>query len=50
MNENAALALAVFVTATNSVPFNPAVNRIFVRFNDATGVTRGSTSVAVFSP
>jgi hypothetical protein len=38
---------SIFVTATGLVPFDPATNRIFVRFKDAGGVTRGSTSVAV---
>jgi hypothetical protein len=38
---------AIFVSATGLVAFDPAVNRIFVRFKDAGAVTRGSTSVAV---
>jgi len=29
------------------VPFDPANNRIFVRFKDPDDVTRGATSVAV---
>lgn len=38
---------ACFIASTGTVPFDPANNRIFVRFKDAVGVTRGSTSVAV---
>jgi len=36
----------IFVFAAGTVPFNPAVSRVFVRFKDQGGVTRGSTSVA----
>ena len=38
---------SVFAKGNGTVPFDPATNRIFVRFKDAGGVTRGSTSVAV---
>jgi len=38
---------SVFVTATGTVPFDPANNRIVVEFTDSGGVVRGSTSVAV---
>ena len=38
---------SVFVNGNGSIPFDPATNRIFVRFEDAGGETRGSTSVAV---
>jgi hypothetical protein len=38
---------AIFATGTGNVPFDPATNRIFVRFVDSGGITRGSTSVAV---
>ena len=40
---------AVFASASGPVPFDPATNRIFVRFRDDARVTRGSTSVAVRS-
>ena len=36
-----------FVTASGSIPFNPANARIFVRFLDDTGASHGSTSLAV---
>ena len=38
---------SIFVAGTGTVPFDPAHNRVFVRFKDGAGVTRGSTSVAV---
>ena len=44
---NATPTFGIFVMWTGLVPFDPAANRIFVRFKDADGVTRGSTSVAV---
>ena len=47
INTNATPTFGIFVTGTGTVPFDPATNRIFVRFKDSTGVTRGSTSVAV---
>jgi hypothetical protein len=37
----------VFAAATGDVLFVPETNRIFLRFKDGGGVTRGSTSVAV---
>jgi hypothetical protein len=47
INANATPTFGIFVGGTGNVPFNPATNRIFVRFKDVGGVTRGSTSVAV---
>ncbi len=38
---------SVFATATGDVPFDPAVNRIFIEFIDGSGALRGSASVAV---
>ena len=37
----------VFVTFVGVVSFDPAVNRVLVRFTDGNGITRGATSVAV---
>jgi len=47
IDANATPTFGLFVSATGVVPFDPATNRVFVRFKDAAGVTRGSTSVAV---
>ncbi len=38
---------AAFVTATGDIPFAPGQNRLFLSFDDANGVSRGGTSVAV---
>jgi hypothetical protein len=47
INANDTPTFAIFVAGTGNVSFDPAVNRIFVRFKDGGDVTRGSTSVAV---
>ena len=47
INANATPTFGIFVQGDGNVPFDPAANRIFVRFKDGGGVTRGSTSVAV---
>ena len=47
IDTNATPTFGIFVEGIGSVPFDPAVNRVFVRFADSGGVTRGSTSVAV---
>ncbi len=47
VNGNATASFGIFAAAHAAVPFMPAVNRIYVRFIDSGGVTRGSTSVAV---
>jgi hypothetical protein len=44
---NATPTFAVFAAGSGTVPFDPAVNRIFFRLKDGGGATRGSTSVAV---
>lgn len=47
---NATPTFGIFVQAMGIVPFVPAMNRLFVRFKDSGGVTRGATSVAVRTP
>ncbi len=47
INANETPTFGIFVQGTGNVAFNPATNRIFVRFKDAGAVTHGSTSVAV---
>jgi len=37
----------LFVSGTDDLPFDPANNRVFVRFSDSGGATRGATSVAL---
>jgi hypothetical protein len=47
INTNATPTFGIFVQGNGTVPFDPAANRVFVRFKDGGNVTRGSTSVAV---
>jgi hypothetical protein len=47
INANATPTFAILVQGSGVVTFDPATNRIFVRFKDSGNVTRGSTSVAV---
>jgi len=47
INATATPTFAIFAQGSGAVPFDPATNRIFVRFRDSGNVTRGSTSVAV---
>jgi hypothetical protein len=47
IDTNATPTFGIFVSASGVVPFDPANNRVFVRFKDVAGVTRGLTSVAV---
>ena len=44
---NVTSTFAVFVQGSQDITLNAATKRVFVRFKDAAGVTRGSTSVAV---
>jgi len=47
INAGATPTFGIFVQGNGNVPFDPAGNRIFVRFKDGGNITRGSTSVAV---
>jgi hypothetical protein len=47
INAHETPTFAIFATGQGTVPFDPATNRIFVRFTDNAFVTRGATSVAV---
>jgi DNA-binding beta-propeller fold protein YncE len=38
---------SIFVGSTGPIPFDPAGNRVFVRYTDSAGLSHGSTSVAV---
>jgi len=47
IDANATPTFGIFVQGNGTVPFDPAGNRVFIRFRDEDGITRGSTSVAV---
>jgi hypothetical protein len=47
IDANATPTFSIFADATDAIPLDAATNRIFVRFTDGGGVTRGATSVAV---
>jgi hypothetical protein len=44
---NATPTFSIFAQGSGTIAFAPGTSRIFVRFKDSGGVTRGSTSVAV---
>jgi hypothetical protein len=46
---NQSSTFSVFTTATAAIPFFPSDVRLFLRFKDGGGTTRGSTSVALTS-
>lgn len=47
VNSDATPTFGIFVSSSGDVPFDPANNRIFVRFEDSAGAVRGATSVAL---
>jgi hypothetical protein len=44
---NTTPTFAIFATASQSIDLDPAAARVYLRFRDADGIVRGSTSVAV---
>ncbi|MEI9983233.1 MAG: hypothetical protein WDN69_08510 [Aliidongia sp.] len=44
---NATPTFSIFITASAPIAFAPGTSRVFVRFKDGSGVSHGSTSVAV---
>jgi hypothetical protein len=47
INPGGTPTFGIFVSGNGTVPFDPANNRVFVRFMDLGGIPRGATSVAV---
>jgi len=47
IDNNATPTFGVFLSSTEPISLNPALNRVFLRIRDSGGVVRGSTSVAV---
>ncbi len=47
INSNDVPTFAIFINSSSSIPFDPSVNRIFVRFTDDGGIVRGATSAAI---
>jgi uncharacterized delta-60 repeat protein len=50
IGSNETPTFAIFATSSGAIPFAPGENRVFVRFKDGNGTTRGATSVAVRAP
>lgn len=47
IDSNGRATFSIFLNGSGNIRFDPATHRNFVRFQDAGGVTRGATSVAV---
>lgn len=47
VDSQATPTFGVFVTGNGDVPFDPANNRVFVRFTESSGAVRGATSIAL---